>query len=337
MSMVMWNEVLQWAVLLLLVFMGVGLLIMVADIQRRLGPDLGAPIPQSGLAVGALAPDFVAEDRRTGKCVAVSDYVGRRLLVAFMSPRCEPCKELLPSLNRFALERRGVPVIVVAPEDAGIEYARQFAESIVVVGDTGKAIELAYDVGWTPLVFLLDEERRVLNRTVSNSLIDLEDTLDGKGRPQSAAWVPTTTVDVASPDGVDREGLSAPDRSKNMVTLAEKTVNFLEKRLSRRGFLAFAGRVAAATGMVLVGADRLALTVGAQTGCCIQTPRCTGCPPPSAVVCASGCAGTGTVFFCCDTGGSNTCHSCVECSCPLIGLCWCEHDLGSSCASPPCI
>jgi hypothetical protein len=51
-----------------------------------------------------------------------------------------------------------------------------------------------------------------------------------------------------------------------MVTLAEKTVDFLEKRLSRRGFLAFAGRVAAATGFVLLGADRLALTVGGADG-----------------------------------------------------------------------
>lgn len=207
----MWNEVLQWAVLLLLVFMVAGLLIMLADVQRRLGPDQGAPIPKSGLAVGALAPDFVAEDKRTGQRVAASDYVGRRLLVAFMSPGCEPCGELLPSLNRFARDRRDVPVIVVAADGTGAEYAREFAEPIAVIGDTNKAIERAYDVGWTPLVYLLDEERKVLNRTVSNSLIDLEDTLDGKGRPQSAAWVPTASVDgAASPNGEAEQGAKRP-------------------------------------------------------------------------------------------------------------------------------
>jgi thiol-disulfide isomerase/thioredoxin len=211
MSLSLWNEVLQWAVLLLILFMGVGLLIMVAHMQRRLGPDQGAPIPERGLAAGVLAPDFVAEDERTGQRVAVSDYVGRRLLVAFMSPGCAPCKELLPSLNRFARNRRDVPVIVVASEGAGAEYAREFAEPIAVVGDPDKAIERAYDVGWTPLVYLLDGERRVLNRTISNSLIDLEDTLDGKGRPQSAAWVATASaVDVASPDGVALQGAERP-------------------------------------------------------------------------------------------------------------------------------
>lgn len=119
-----------------------------------------------------------------------------------------------------------------------------------------------------------------------------------------------------------------------MVTLAEKTVGFLEKRLSRRGFLAFTGRVAAATGLVMLGADRLALTAGAQSGCCLGN-RCSGCPTTPPAACPSGCVGIFTIY-CCDTGGTNTCHSCVTCLCSGIPNCICELDLGTACATPPC-
>jgi hypothetical protein len=176
----------------------------------------------------------------------------------------------------------------------------------------------------------------VLNRTVSNSLIDLEDTLDGKGRPQSGAWVPTApvAVDVASPDGVAREGAERPRENQTMVTLVEKITDHMQKGLSRRGFLAFAGKVVAVTGMVMVGADRLALTVGAQSGCC-PTPRCSGCPTTPPAACPSGCVAIGQ-NYCCDTGGTNTCHSCVSCLCSGIPNCVCELDLGTACATPPC-
>lgn len=194
MSLVLWHELLQWAAIIGVAFMLAGVLYLLADIRRRLGPDYGAQVPNNGLAVGATAPDFSTHDRRTGRSMSLSDYHEQRMIVAFLSPRCEPCKALLPHLNRLATSRPDLPVVVVATDGAGVEYAREFSDCFAVVDDAKKEIQQAFEVAWTPLVYLLDEERRVVNRTISNSLIDREDTLDGKGRAQSTAWVPTESI-----------------------------------------------------------------------------------------------------------------------------------------------
>jgi methylamine dehydrogenase accessory protein MauD len=198
----MWMEAMQWAAIVLIAILAAGVLYLVADLHRRLGPDLGAMVPNDGLAVGTAAPDFAAEDPRTGQPIRLSDFDGRRVVVAFVASNCPPCRKLVPDLNRFARDRHDTSVVAVATDGAGMDYAREFSERIAVVGDAGKAIQQAFEVSRTPLVYLLDEERKVANRTVSSSLIDLEDTLDGFGKPQgNAAWVavpepnePTTRV-----------------------------------------------------------------------------------------------------------------------------------------------
>ena len=123
-------------------------------------------------------------------------------MLAFLSPACRPCRELVPDLNRLARDQRDTPVVVVAMDGTGADYASELSKRVVVVGDAEKEIQEAYAVGRTPLVYLLDEDRTVVNRTVSNSLIDLEDTLDGLGRPQgNATWVPEAGTVGSSPDG----------------------------------------------------------------------------------------------------------------------------------------
>lgn len=195
-------ELLQWALILGIGAFGVGLLYLIIDLQRRLGPDSGALVPSDGLAIGAEVPDFKVEDRRSGEPVRMADYAGQRVIVAFLSPGCRPCRELVPDLNRFAQRHGDTPVVVVAMDGVGADYERELSERITVVGDARKELQRAFEVNRTPLVYLVDEERRVANRTVSNSLVDLEDTLDGFGRRQgNAAWVPEATPGRASRDG----------------------------------------------------------------------------------------------------------------------------------------
>ena len=168
-----------------------GLAYLVADINRRLGPDLGAVMPNEAIGVGELVPALSASEARSGKPVDLASHAGRQVLLAFLSPTCAPCVNLIPHLNRFARERASVPVIVVASaSDRGADYSRELSKRIALVIDQERTIEQAYKASRTPLVYLIDEERRVANRTVSNSLVDLEDTLDGLGRPVGdASWV----------------------------------------------------------------------------------------------------------------------------------------------------
>lgn len=87
MNMVLWHEVLQWTAIIGIAFMLAGVLYLLADIRRRLGPDYGAQVPSNGLAVGVPAPDFSTDDKRTGGRVNLSDYHGQQMIIAFLSPR----------------------------------------------------------------------------------------------------------------------------------------------------------------------------------------------------------------------------------------------------------
>lgn len=186
----LWSEALQWLVLLAVAGMTAGLVYLVADLSRRLGPDPGPLIPGDGLELETEAPPLVATELRTGKTVQLSDYAGQTAVVVFLSPSCKPCWALVPDLNRLAKSRRGVPFIVVVLAGKGVDYPRHLEEQIMVVGDPEKKLQEAYEVQRTPLVYFIDEEGKVAMRTVSNDLLDLEDTLDGIGRPQgSMPWV----------------------------------------------------------------------------------------------------------------------------------------------------
>ncbi len=57
--------------------------------------------------------------------------------------------------------------------------------------DEKKALQEAFQVRRTPLVYLINEAGQVAMRSVANDLIDLEDTLNGIGRRQGGApWLP---------------------------------------------------------------------------------------------------------------------------------------------------
>jgi thiol-disulfide isomerase/thioredoxin len=152
-----WYAVFVVAALVVLAVFIAGLLYTIIDHERRLGPDLGAVVPNDGLAVGATAPDFSGVDLRSGQPVHLADYAGRRTVVAFVAPNFPPCQELVMDLNRLARDRREIGVLVVAIDGAGVDYARKFSERMAVLGDVDRQIQRAFEVNRTPLVFLLDE------------------------------------------------------------------------------------------------------------------------------------------------------------------------------------
>jgi hypothetical protein len=117
--------------------------------------------------------------------------------------------------------------------------------------------------------------------------------------------------------------------------MSQIITNWMESRLSRRGFLAWTGKVTLAVGMAMTGANMLALRVWAA--CCAGTP-CTGCQNPPAI-CPIGYV-PGLHHYCCDTtGAAPSCHQCTPChsDSQIPPDCVCEYDLGFSCNQPPCV
>lgn len=109
---------------------------------------------------------------------------------------------------------------------------------------------------------------------------------------------------------------------------------WMQKRQSRRGFLAMCGKASLALGLAMAGASKLALVAYAQ---CCAVPACANCPsiPPNLCGsttngCPAGCSQAGGPVLCCDTTGTNTCHGCYPCVCD--GPCTCECDTQLDCA-----
>jgi peroxiredoxin len=198
MTLEVWLEIVQYVWLIVLLVLGLGNSYVLARIHQRLGPDRGALTPNDGLAVGVDAPEIAARDVRSGEEVRLSSLRGQRVVLVFLSAACETCIDLVPHLNRFAASLKQVPVIAVVEEGRSIDYRRELDRSIRVVASSDALTE-AYDVRRAPLMYVVDEEGRITQRSVSNVRVDLEDTFDGFVREQgAAAWVP-----VEPPDGAD--------------------------------------------------------------------------------------------------------------------------------------
>ena len=119
-----------------------------------------------------------------------------------------------------------------------------------------------------------------------------------------------------------------------MAAVARDLVARTERDLSRRGFLALAGKVTAALGLAMAGAASMPRRVFAAS-CCPSPPGlCTGCPPT--IGCPPTCTVSGVPTICCDTGvvgATNTIHQCQLCLCGGGGggNCYCEYDTGNGC------
>src|SRR5215210_5699136 len=90
---VLWVLVIVLGLLVVLLYRQLGIL--------YLGSAEG--VSRDGLAVGTQAPDFELSDQ-TGRRYRLGDFRGRRVLLLFGSPSCEPCRRLMPQLQEFARE-----------------------------------------------------------------------------------------------------------------------------------------------------------------------------------------------------------------------------------------
>jgi len=113
-----------------------------------------------------------------------------------------------------------------------------------------------------------------------------------------------------------------------MTELAEKAVTMVERRLSRRGFLATCGKLTLGLGMAVLG---VAGTARRAEAVCCPSPSCDTsisypCPPGGAG-CPSGCASFGIPPECCDGDVLHRCHQCI-CG---GATCYCEEILGGPC------
>jgi hypothetical protein len=137
----------------------------VAGLTERLDPADGVehgPVhPPSGLPVGAVAPAIEAE-RVDGGLWSSSAWGGRRHVVAFADPGCLACEELVPALLAGAVAGTVPGTVVVGAADpsawpSGWAPPAGADDRVVVLADLDGEVAAAFDSGFTPHVFVVDE------------------------------------------------------------------------------------------------------------------------------------------------------------------------------------
>jgi methylamine dehydrogenase accessory protein MauD len=183
--------VVLWAFVFFLAFLVAGALRQIGLIALRLGDDPGALITDTGLDRGVDAPAFEGVDVDSGELRRSLDFERRARVLAFLTPTCLACRELIPHLNEV-IETRGreFDFVVICRGDREFCRTLRWRDGIaasVIADETGR-IEAAFDVQLTPFVYVLDYEGRVLVRGVANDWRHVESLLNEEGSIQTARW-----------------------------------------------------------------------------------------------------------------------------------------------------
>jgi peroxiredoxin len=118
-------------------------------------------IERKGLKAGTPAPEFRLPDLG-GRTVSLEDYRGRKVLLVFTDPHCEPCDQIAPELARLHRqhEANGLALVMVGRGDAeeNRKKARQNGFEFPVVLQKNRELSKQYGIFATPVAFLINEE-----------------------------------------------------------------------------------------------------------------------------------------------------------------------------------
>jgi peroxiredoxin len=117
-------------------------------------------LKRDGFKAGTPAPDFHLPRLDGRGNLSLPDFRGRRLLIVFSSPRCEPCNKLAPQLETFHRRRPDVGVVLISKGELSENQAKvqEHGLSFPVVLQQGWTTSRSYAIFATPAAYLIDEQ-----------------------------------------------------------------------------------------------------------------------------------------------------------------------------------
>lgn len=135
-----------------------------------------ARTPSTMLELGTAAPHFSLPEPRSGKTVALDDFAGRPLLVAFICNHCPYVKHIVAQFSQLArhYQQQGVAVVAINsndvrhyPDDSPdkmVDFGREHAFDFPYLFDETQAVAKAYRAACTPDLYLFDAAHRLVYR-----------------------------------------------------------------------------------------------------------------------------------------------------------------------------
>jgi len=162
----------------------------------RFWPDrpYAEPWPtDTGLAAGTAAPDFHLPRVDGSDEISIRDYRGRRVLLVFSDPACQPCNELAPELEQRHRAASDPQVLMVSRRDLEGNRAMIAHHNLTFPVVLQRHWEVSRDYGLlaTPVAYLIDEAGVVAANAAigSEAILALQASLAGR-RPGPKEVVP---------------------------------------------------------------------------------------------------------------------------------------------------
>jgi peroxiredoxin len=116
-------------------------------------------INRAGLKAGTAAPAFRLP-RLGGGELALEDFRGRRVLLVFSDPKCGPCDQLAPDLEKLHRQGSDVQILMIGRGDPEANRAKvtTLGLSFPVVLQRQWEISLLYGMFATPIGYLVNED-----------------------------------------------------------------------------------------------------------------------------------------------------------------------------------
>ena len=173
-----------WALVVVLAIVVVALARQIGTLHLRLGPRGALEIDEEGPALGEEVEPVLASDLE-GREVALGGADMPQLLL-FVSPGCDICRQVLPSVNAVAREGDLSPILVTdADERDSAAYARKVRAVPVV--SSPEAIE-EFQVPGTPYVVVTDADGVVRAKGTVNNMEQMEGLVDTARRRLEAGF-----------------------------------------------------------------------------------------------------------------------------------------------------
>ena len=140
------------------------------DFKTKLKEDIALRKPN---LVGKKAPDFSMQDINN-KTVNLRDVQNNYVVLYFYNPDCEICKEVTPELMNFyrIIKDRGVSIIAIntgEDKDVWKTYVNDNYMKVINLWDpkNKSGYRELYNIKGTPLIFLLDEDQKIITKRVT--------------------------------------------------------------------------------------------------------------------------------------------------------------------------
>jgi peroxiredoxin len=147
--------------------------------QPRIAGRFTRSLPESrvqhkGLNAGAPAPDFTLRSL-DGAELSLKDYRGRRVLLVFSDPECQPCDRVAKELERIHRESDGLQVLMVSrgEGDANRQRAAEYGLTFPIGLQRHWEVSRSYAMFATPVGYLIDAKGVLL----SDALVGAEPIL----------------------------------------------------------------------------------------------------------------------------------------------------------------